>query len=54
MMKNLGSTLPGLANFSMHSQWVAVGGGLPPAGMNGRALARTLCRKYGKKFTTTQ
>jgi len=54
MTKNLGSTLPGLANFSMHGQWVAVGGGLPPAGMNGRALARALCRKYGKRFTTSQ
>jgi phytoene dehydrogenase-like protein len=54
MMKNLGATLPGLANFSMHGQWVAVGGGLPPAGMNGRALAKTLCRKYGRRFTTSQ
>ncbi len=32
MMKNLGFTLPGLANFWMHGQWVAPGGGLPPAG----------------------
>jgi hypothetical protein len=54
MTKNLGSTLPGLANFSMHGQWVAIGGGLPPAGMNGRALARSLCKKYGKRFTTSQ
>jgi phytoene dehydrogenase-like protein len=54
MSKNLGSTLPGLANFSMHGQWVSVGGGLPPAGMNGRALARTLCMKYGKRFTTSE
>lgn len=54
MMKNLGSTLPGLANFSMHGQWVAPGGGLPPAGMNGRALAKTLCKKYGKRFTASE
>ena len=52
MMKNLGFTVPGLANFSMHGQWVAPGGGLPPAGMNGRVLAKKLCRKYGKKFKT--
>ena len=52
MMKNLGFTVPGLANFSRHGQWVAVGGGLPPAGTNGRALAKTLCRKYGTKFRT--
>jgi phytoene dehydrogenase-like protein len=52
MMRNLGFTVPGLSNFSMHGQWVAVGGGLPPAGTNGRALAKMLCRKYGKKFQT--
>jgi phytoene dehydrogenase-like protein len=52
MMKNLGFTVPGLAGFSMHGQWVAVGGGLPPAGINGRALARKLCKKYGKRFRT--
>jgi hypothetical protein len=38
----------------MHGQWVAVGGGLPPAGMNGRALARILCKKNGKRFTATE
>jgi phytoene dehydrogenase-like protein len=51
MMKHLGFTLPGLENFYMHGQWVGVGGGLPPAAMNGRALARILCRKHGKRFT---
>jgi len=54
MMKNLGSTLPGLANFYMHGQWVHVGGGLPPAGMGGRALARQLCRKFGKRFSASE
>ncbi len=54
MMKNLGFTLPGLANFSMHGQWVSVGGGLPPAAMNGRALAKILCKKYRKKFTAAE
>jgi len=52
MMKNLGFTVPGLESVSMHGQWVAVGGGLPPAGTNGRALAGKLCRKYAKKFHT--
>jgi phytoene dehydrogenase-like protein len=51
MMKNLGFTVPGLANFHMHGQWVA-GGGLPPAGTNGRIVAKKLCRKYGRKFRT--
>jgi phytoene dehydrogenase-like protein len=54
MMKNLGFTLPGLSNFWMHGQWVAVGGGLPPAGMNGRALARRICRKYGRRFSASE
>jgi phytoene dehydrogenase-like protein len=50
MMKHLGFSAPGLANFSMHSQWVSVGGGLPPAGTDGRALAQQLCKKYGTRF----
>jgi phytoene dehydrogenase-like protein len=50
MMKNLGCTLPGLDRFYMHSQWVQVGGGLPPAAMGGRALARKICREFGRKF----
>jgi phytoene dehydrogenase-like protein len=54
MMKSLGFTLPGLANFYMHGQWVSVGGGLPPAGASGRALARILCRKHGKKFSAAE
>ena len=54
MMKNLGFTVPGLANFYMHGQWVSLGGGLPPAGMNGRALAKILCRKHGKRFSAAE
>ena len=54
LMKNLGFTLPGLANFWMHGQWVSPGGGLPPAGMNGRALAKLLCRRYGRRFTASE
>jgi phytoene dehydrogenase-like protein len=54
MMKSLGFTVPGLAGFYMHGQWVAVGGGLPPAGMNGRKLARFICRRYGKRFRASE
>ena len=53
MMKDLPSALPGLANFSMHGQWVTVGGGLPPAAMGGRTLAKALCKKYGKRFVAS-
>ncbi len=52
VQKRLGFTLPGLDGFYMHSQWVSVGGGLPPAGMNGRALAKLICRRRGRKFIT--
>ncbi len=52
MMKSLGFTLSGLSHFHMNGQWVSIGGGLPPAGMNGRALAKRLCRQYGRKFRT--
>ncbi|NPU99835.1 MAG: NAD(P)/FAD-dependent oxidoreductase [Brevinematales bacterium] len=51
MMKQLPSKLPGLANFYMLGQWVSPGGGLPPAGMNGRKLAQAICKKEKQKFT---
>lgn len=54
MMKRLGFTLPGLEGFYMHGQWVAPGGGLPPAGMYGRALAKMICRKYGRRFRAAE
>jgi phytoene dehydrogenase-like protein len=54
LMKNLGFTVPGLANFYMHGQWVSPGGGLPPAAMNGRALAKMICKKHGKRFTASE
>jgi phytoene dehydrogenase-like protein len=50
VMKNLAPTLPGLDRFYMSSQWVTIGGGLPPAAMYGRALAKTICRRFGRKF----
>jgi phytoene dehydrogenase-like protein len=54
MMKNLGFTLPGLSNFYMHGQWVSIGGGLPPAAMNGRVLAKLICKRYGKRFAASE
>lgn len=53
MMKSLGFTLPGLRRFYMNGQWVTIGGGLPPAAMNGRALAKVICREFGRKFAAT-
>jgi phytoene dehydrogenase-like protein len=54
MMKSLGFTVPGLKNFYMHGQWVAIGGGLPPAATNGRALAKLICKKDGIKFNVVE
>jgi phytoene dehydrogenase-like protein len=42
--------LPGLADFDMVGQWVNPGGGLPPAALDGRNLARSYCRRDGKRF----
>ncbi|HUT99188.1 MAG TPA: NAD(P)/FAD-dependent oxidoreductase [bacterium] len=43
-------TVPGLKNFRMIGQWVSPGGGLPPAGSDGRHLAMILCKRDGVKF----
>jgi phytoene dehydrogenase-like protein len=43
-------TVPGLKNFRMIGQWVSPGGGLPPAGADGRHLAMILCKQDGIKF----
>jgi phytoene dehydrogenase-like protein len=43
-------TLPGLANFFLVGQWASPGGGLPPCGMDGRKLAKRLCRAEGRRF----
>jgi phytoene dehydrogenase-like protein len=42
--------LPGLRDFDMVGQWVNPGGGLPPAAIDGRDLARAHCRRDGRKF----
>lgn len=45
-------TLPGLENFYMVGQWVEPGGGLPTAGMSGRAMMQKICKEDGRKFVT--
>jgi phytoene dehydrogenase-like protein len=47
-------TLPGLENFYMVGQWVEPGGGLPTAGMSGRAMMQRICKEDGKKFVTSR
>jgi hypothetical protein len=34
----------------MVGQWVNPGGGLPPCGIDGRNLAKRMCKKEGRKF----
>lgn len=43
-------TIPGVANFHMVGQWVSPGGGLPPAGMDGRSLTKRLCKAEKRRF----
>lgn len=47
-------TLPGLKNFYMVGQWVEPGGGLPTAGMSGRAMFKRICKEDGKEFVTSR
>jgi phytoene dehydrogenase-like protein len=49
-MKKLPKAIPGIAGFHMVGQWVSPGGGLPPCGMDGRNLAKRLCRAEGRRF----
>jgi phytoene dehydrogenase-like protein len=48
--KKMARTLPGLSGFYMVGQWVNPGGGLPPCGIDGRNLAKKLCRLEARKF----
>jgi phytoene dehydrogenase-like protein len=43
-------TIPSLKNFYMVGQWTNPGGGLPPCGMDGLAIAQRICKEDGKKF----
>jgi phytoene dehydrogenase-like protein len=51
LMGQLPVQVPGLSGFYMVGQWVSPGGGLPPAGIEGRKLARLVCKHNGKKFS---
>mgnify|MGYP001176946819 CR=1 FL=1 len=48
--RKLSRTLPGLSNFYMTGQWVSPGGGLPPCGIDGRKLAKRICKAEGMRF----
>jgi phytoene dehydrogenase-like protein len=50
----LPKTLPGLANFYMVGQWIAPGGGLPPAVSTGRHVVQILCKEDGKTFSASE
>jgi phytoene dehydrogenase-like protein len=43
-------TFQGLRNFFMVGQWMNPGGGLPPCSMDGRALAKRMCKAEGRRF----
>ncbi len=50
MGKSLGRTVSGVANLRLVGQWVNPGGGLPPCAIDGRNLARELCKLEGIAF----
>ncbi|MFI5360160.1 MAG: phytoene desaturase family protein [Halanaerobiales bacterium] len=50
LSRSVPKELPGLSNFYMVGQWTEPGGGLPPAGLQGRNLAREFCVRDGKEF----
>ena len=51
LMSNLKSTLPGLDGFYMAGQWLAAGGGLPPAAQSGKWAIQLICKKEKQTFT---
>ena len=46
-------SLPGLDNFYMAGQWVVPGGGVPPCFYSARHVIQILCKRDGKKFSTS-
>ena len=48
--KRLPHTLPGLKNFYMCGQWVAVGGGLPGVLISARDTVQIICKEDNKEF----
>lgn len=53
MRTQMRKTLPGLENFYMAGQWVVPGGGVPPCLYSGRQVIQILCKRDGKKFSTS-
>jgi phytoene dehydrogenase-like protein len=53
-MKRMSKELPGLNNFYMVGQWVEPGGGTPAVAASGRNVIQIICKRDGKKFTTTK
>lgn len=51
-MIHIKKELPNLDHFYMIGQWVQPGGGVPTAFTSGRDLAKIICKKEKKKFTT--
>jgi phytoene dehydrogenase-like protein len=49
----MSKTLPGLDGFYMVGQWVSPGGGLPSGVMTGRHVTQLLCKRDGRRFTTS-
>lgn len=49
--RTLPHTLPGLKNFYMCGQWVAIGGGLPGVLSSARDTAQIICHEDGKSFS---
>ncbi|MFW5985846.1 MAG: phytoene desaturase family protein [Halanaerobiales bacterium] len=50
LMKKLPKEVPGLKNCHMIGQWTDPGGGIPPAALDGRNLARKLCKRDNREF----
>jgi phytoene dehydrogenase-like protein len=48
--KGIPRAVPGIAGLHLVGQWENPGGGLPPCAMDGRKLARRLCRQEGRRF----
>jgi phytoene dehydrogenase-like protein len=53
IMARVDRTLPGLGDFYMAGQWVMPGGGVPACLYSGRHVVQMLCRKDGKRFSTS-
>jgi phytoene dehydrogenase-like protein len=53
-MTSMSKELPGLKNFYMIGQWVEPGGGTPAAAVSGRNAIQIICKRDGRKFTTTK